>query len=68
MGQSRRVLIVGTCPDQVSALAQFLTMLGHKVESVYDGLSACEAAVTFAPNLVLLGIRLHRIDGFEVAR
>jgi len=66
--RSRRILIVDDSRDSVNTLARLLTRLGHEIETAYDGLSACETAVTFTPDLVLLDIGLPGMDGFEVAR
>jgi PAS domain S-box-containing protein len=66
--RSRRILIVDDSRDSVDTLARLLTRLGHEIETAHDGLSACETAVTFTPDLVLLDIGLPGMDGFEVAR
>ena len=67
-GRSRRILIVDDSRDSVDTLARLLSHLGHEIETAYDGLSACETAVSFMPDLVLLDIGLPGMDGYEVAR
>ena len=67
-GCSRRILIVDDSPQFVSSLAELLTLLGHDIETAYDGLAAGEKALAFNPDFVFLDIGMPRMDGFEVAR
>ncbi len=41
---------------------------GHKVLTAVDGLSAWDLIVAEQPDLVLLDIRMPRMDGYEVCR
>jgi signal transduction histidine kinase len=64
----RRVLIVDDNQDNAELLDQALTMFGHTTCLAFDGSSAIERALQFAPDIVLLDIGLPVIDGYEVAR
>ncbi len=41
---------------------------GYRVERVNDGFAAIESAKRIVPDLILLDIRMPRLDGFEVLR
>ncbi|HEX6985602.1 MAG TPA: PAS domain S-box protein [Planctomycetaceae bacterium] len=63
-----RVLVV---EDIVASARLMATMLerfwGHEVRVAHDGVSALEAAVEFAPQVVLLDIGLPGMNGYDVA-
>jgi two-component system CheB/CheR fusion protein len=64
---SLRILVVDDLVDAADSLALLLRMLGHEVQTAYDGLSAVQVAQQFKPHAVLLDIGLPRLDGYEVA-
>ena len=66
-GTPFRVLIVDDNVDAADSLSQLVSLLGHRVEVAYDGLSAVDAAVKGGYDLVLCDIGLPDIDGYEVA-
>ena len=45
-----------------------LEMRGHEVQTAVDGPSGIKAAQIFKPEVILLDIGLHGMDGYEVAR
>ena len=45
-----------------------LHMLGHWVETAFDGSSAIEKARVFRPHAVVCALGLPKLDGLEVAR
>ncbi|MFO0890286.1 MAG: PAS domain S-box protein [Isosphaeraceae bacterium] len=67
-GHRRRVLVVDDSPDATETLRRLLGRLGHEVQTAGDGIAACQAALAFRPDLVILDLGLPRMDGFEVAR
>ena len=67
-GRFRRILIVEDREDLVDTLTRLLTRLGHAIETAHDGPAACERALAFMPDIVLLDIGLPGMDGYEVAR
>ncbi|NLE65748.1 MAG: response regulator [Elusimicrobia bacterium] len=63
----KKVLVVDD--DQEMAHAIRRVLLNHKtfeVDLAFDGVTACEKAVEFQPDLVLLDVRMPGMDGFEV--
>jgi signal transduction histidine kinase/ActR/RegA family two-component response regulator len=64
----RRILVVDDSVDSAEALAKLLRILGHDVQTAYEGLTALEAAQLKAPDVMMLDIGMPRMDGFEVAR
>ncbi|HZY87234.1 MAG TPA: PAS domain S-box protein [Gemmataceae bacterium] len=67
-GTSRRVLVVEDSVDAAESTAMLLRLLGHAVETVYNGPSVLGAVRRFRPELVLLDIGLPGMSGYEVAR
>jgi CheY-like chemotaxis protein len=63
-----RILIVDDNKDLATSLARLLRLLGHEVETVFDGLLVLEAARAYCPGVILLDIGLPNIDGYRVAR
>lgn len=63
-----RVLVVDDNVDGAETLTTFLDMIGMEARSVNDGAAAVQAALDFAPDLVLLDIGLPGMDGYQVAR
>ena len=63
-----RVLVVDDNPDSTESLAALLKRLGHEVETAADGIEACERAERFRPDVVLLDLRMPRLDGYGAAR
>jgi len=67
-GAARRVLIVDDNRDAVDSLAELLRMIGHEVETAYDGRSAVDAASRFRPDIAVLDIGMPLVDGYAAAR
>jgi CheY-like chemotaxis protein len=60
--------VVDDSVDSAETLARVLRVAGHEVETVYDGVSALDAARKKIPDVVMLDIGMAEMDGFEVAR
>jgi two-component system CheB/CheR fusion protein len=60
---SRRVLVADNDPQ---AIAVLLKHLGHDVHIARDGPAAIEAARSQDPQVVILGLALPGLDGYQV--
>jgi PAS domain S-box-containing protein len=67
-GPRRRILIVDDNRDAADSLATMLQMLGHEIDTAYDGLEAVQSAATLRPDVVVLDIGLPKMNGYEAAR
>jgi CheY-like chemotaxis protein len=63
-----RILIADDNVDAAESLQLLLSLQGHEVEVVHDGIQAMSAAERLNPDVVLLDIGLPGLDGLEVAR
>lgn len=63
-----RVLIAEDHEDSREVLGEFLGSLGYQVRTAADGLDALDIARTFHPDIVLLDIRMPRMDGVQTCR
>ncbi|HET8948683.1 MAG TPA: PAS domain S-box protein [Candidatus Polarisedimenticolia bacterium] len=64
----RRVLIVDDVKDSADSLAMLLRLLGHEVETAYDGEAAVAAAEKLEPDVVLLDLGMPKMNGYEACR
>jgi len=62
-----RILVVDDNVDMVRGLVRLLELLGHDVQTAYDGPTAVEAARVHRPEFVLLDLGLPGMDGYQVA-
>ena len=64
----RRMLVVDDLKDSADSLAILLRMLGHEVQTAYDGEEAIATAERFRPDVVLLDIGMPRLNGLDACR
>ncbi len=64
----RRLLVVEDDEAILEGLVYSLQRAGYEVETARDGARALELASAGAHDLVVLDVRLPRVDGFEVCR
>jgi len=62
-----RILVVDDNVDMVRGLVRLLELLGHDVQTAYDGPTAIETARVHRPEFVLLDLGLPGMDGYQVA-
>ncbi len=67
-GARRRILVADDNPTNARLLTDILEPLGFTVTTAVDGLDAVEQAKAVRPDLVLLDLRMPRLDGFGAAR
>jgi two-component system response regulator VicR len=67
-GKMRRILICEDERDTQESLKRLLQRKDYEVFGVYDGKDAIDKAKELYPDLILLDIRMPKIDGLEVAR
>jgi len=65
---TNHILVVDDEKDVRDLLTRFLTRRGYVVDTVADGEEAIERILESAPDIVLLDIRLPKMDGLEVLR
>ncbi len=63
-----RVLVVDDEPDAVELLQEFLTSKGYDVITAGDGEEALRKVKTERPHLILLDVRMPKMNGLEVLR
>ena len=63
-----RVLVVDDEPDAVELLQEFLTAKGYEVIAASDGEEALRKVKEDRPHLILLDIRMPKMNGIEVLR
>jgi DNA-binding response OmpR family regulator len=68
-GTSRAsVLVVDDEPTITEVVSRYLQRAGYATATAADGVRAMDAVATLRPDLVVLDVRLPRIDGLEVMR
>jgi DNA-binding response OmpR family regulator len=63
-----RILVVDDEPDFVELLQEFLTAKGYEVISATDGEQAIRKVKEDRPHLILLDVRMPRMNGLEVLK
>jgi signal transduction histidine kinase len=66
--QGSRVLVVDDNADTARGVSRLLRLLGHDVQTTYDGPTAIELARSYQPEVVLLDIGLPGMDGYAVVK
>jgi len=63
-----RVLVVDDDPSAVELLQEFLTAKGYQVLTASNGAEALRKVKEERPHLVLLDVRMPKMDGLDVLR
>ncbi len=67
-GTRNRILVVDDEIDIAGWLKHSLTHYGYEVEEAYDGVQALEAVEAHKPDLILLDLKMPRMDGRTTIR
>jgi CheY-like chemotaxis protein len=68
MDKKLRILVADPYKDTVDSYCLLINLWGHRVLSARDGQAALDAAMSFAPDVVLMELALPGLDGCAVAR
>ncbi|MBV9414183.1 MAG: response regulator transcription factor [Solirubrobacterales bacterium] len=68
IGSRGSVLVVDDEPVIAEVVARYLQRAGYATEIASDGARAMDAAAALRPDLIVLDVKLPRIDGLEVMR
>jgi signal transduction histidine kinase len=68
MNNKAKILIVDDDVDSVELLTKRLGVEGYHTSEAYDGEQALRQVEEYRPDVVILDIRMPKIDGYEVCR
>jgi len=63
-----KVLYIEDHPAQRDILAQMLELNGFEVATASDGVEGVEKTLAWLPDLILMDLRMPRLDGFEAIK
>lgn len=68
MAEKHRILLVDDEPSLIKIIHKLLTVEGYEVLIAKDGEEALQMARSEKPDLLLLDIKLPKLDGYQVCR
>jgi signal transduction histidine kinase len=68
MANNAKVLVVDDDPDTVELLTKRLSAEGYSTYGAYDGKQAIQQADRYGPDVIILDIKMPKMDGYEVCR
>ena len=67
-GEPRQILVVDDVADNRNLLVDWLRPLGFAVDEATDGQEAVDYVVTHAPDIILMDLKMPRLDGTTAAK
>ena len=68
MSKIPKILIVDDDPDIIEILRYNLSLAGYEVKAASNGKEAIKKAKIFIPEIILLDVMMHEMDGIEACR
>jgi len=65
---NKRILVADDEPGIANPISYAFRKEGYEVETVYDGQSALEKALSFRPHVIVLDVMMPKLTGYEVCR
>lgn len=62
------ILLVDDNPDELRLLVEMLGTERYRISIAFDGSQGYRRAVTSSPDLILMDVRMHGLDGFAACR
>ncbi len=62
------ILLVDDNPDELRLLVQMLGTERYRISIAFDGSQGYRRAVTASPDLIVMDVRMHGVDGFAACR
>ena len=62
------ILVVDDTPANLQFLTRILTKEGYRVRPASDGLLALQSVAAKVPDLILLDVKMHEMNGYDVCR
>lgn len=62
------ILVVDDQPDQLRLLIDILRQAGCRISIAFDGAQAHQRALAISPDLIVMDVRMPRMDGFAACR
>jgi CheY-like chemotaxis protein len=64
----KKILYIEDQPAQRDTITQMLELGGFEVAAAEDGLAGIDKAFIWQPDLILMDLRMPRLDGYEAIR
>jgi CheY-like chemotaxis protein len=64
----KKILYIEDQPAQRDTITEMLALGGFEVAAAEDGLAGIDKAFTWHPDLILMDLRMPRLDGYEAIK
>lgn len=66
--QQSHLLLIDDNPDQLRLLVEILRSKSYRISVAFDGFQGYDRALSLVPDLIILDVRMPRMDGFALCR